>query len=103
MNAISIALDHVGGPTKLAAILSVSAQAVCFWRDGQRKIPAERCPLIEEATGGLVRCEDLRPDVRWDVLRSPRGLVGNLQPNPPPALMPPAQAATESVAGVAHV
>lgn len=24
------------------------------------------CPLIEQFTGGLVRCEDLRDDVDWD-------------------------------------
>ena len=31
---------------------------------------AEYCPLIEKATG--VRCEELRPDVEWAVLRSPK-------------------------------
>jgi DNA-binding transcriptional regulator YdaS (Cro superfamily) len=39
------------------------------WRNGIRPIPAERCPAIERATGGVVRCEDLRPDVDWAVLR----------------------------------
>lgn len=32
-------------------------------------VPAERCPAIERATNGQVRCEDLRPDVDWAVLR----------------------------------
>lgn len=31
--------------------------------------PAEYCPAIERATKGVVRCEDLRPDVDWSVLR----------------------------------
>jgi DNA-binding transcriptional regulator YdaS (Cro superfamily) len=31
--------------------------------------PAEYCPAIERATGGAVRCEELRPDVEWSVLR----------------------------------
>ena len=31
--------------------------------------PAEYCPAIERATAGQVRCEDLRPDVEWSVLR----------------------------------
>lgn len=31
--------------------------------------PAEYCPAIERATDGRVRCEDLRPDVDWAVLR----------------------------------
>lgn len=40
------------------------------WVNGVRQVPAERCPAIERATGGAVRCEDLRPDVEWGVLRS---------------------------------
>ena len=39
------------------------------WANGVRQVPAERCPAIERATGGAVRCEDLRPDVEWGVLR----------------------------------
>ena len=37
---------------------------------GTRPIPAEHCPAIERATGGAVRCEELRPDVAWSVLRA---------------------------------
>lgn len=36
---------------------------------GLRTVPAEHCPAIERATNGQVRCEDLRPDVDWAVLR----------------------------------
>lgn len=68
-NAIQIACDSVGGQAALARMLSVSPPTVQQWRSGLRPIPAERCPLIERATGGAVRCEDLRPDVAWDVLR----------------------------------
>lgn len=34
-------------------------------------MPPERCPDIERATGGKVRCEDLRPDLMkmWSYLR----------------------------------
>ena len=39
------------------------------WVNGVRQVPAERCPAIERATDGAVRCEDLRPDVDWGVLR----------------------------------
>lgn len=49
--------------------VGVPIQSVYFWSNGTRRVPAEYCPRIEEATGGAVRCEDLRPDVRWDVLR----------------------------------
>jgi len=69
MDQLIKALSVVGGPAKLAATLGVSVQAVCFWRDGARRIPAEHCPAIERATAGSVRCEDLRPDVDWGYLR----------------------------------
>lgn len=37
-----------------------------------RRFPAEHCPTIERATrekGQVVTCEQLRPDVAWEVLR----------------------------------
>lgn len=70
MKPFDKALEIVGGPAKLAAVLGVSVQAVCFWRDGDRRMPADHCPSIERATGGVVRCEELRPDVDWAYLRS---------------------------------
>lgn len=69
MNAIARAIQIVGGPAKLAGHLNVTYQAVCFWRDGKRALPADHCPTIERLTGGEVRCEDLLPDVEWSVLR----------------------------------
>lgn len=69
MTVLSEAISIIGGPAKLAAILGVTVQAVCFWRDGKRRIPAEHCPTIERSTAGKVRCEDLRPDVDWAYLR----------------------------------
>ena len=45
----------------------------------RRKVPAEQCPKIERVTRQfaadkgdpslIVTCEQLRPDVAWDVLR----------------------------------
>ena len=70
MSNFTKALEVVGGPSAMARILFVTPQAVCFWRDGKREIPAERCPAIERATNGAVRCEDLRPDVDWAYLRN---------------------------------
>jgi DNA-binding transcriptional regulator YdaS (Cro superfamily) len=67
MNQIQNAIDVAGSATALAKALGVTPQAVCFWRDGKREIPADKCPLIERETG--VRCELLRPDVAWNVLR----------------------------------
>ena len=70
MKTLNDALAIVGGPSRLARVLGVTVQAVCFWRDGSRRLPAEHCPSIERATGGIVRCEDLRPDVDWAYLRT---------------------------------
>jgi DNA-binding transcriptional regulator YdaS (Cro superfamily) len=57
-----------GGVSALASAIGVSAHAPYMWRS-RRSVPAEYCPAIERATKGVVRCEDLRPDVAWSVVR----------------------------------
>lgn len=69
MSAIHEAIQGAGGPAKVAAELGVTVQAVCFWRDGSRKLPAEHCPVLERMNGGRIRCEQLRPDVDWAYIR----------------------------------
>ncbi len=63
--ALDEAIKQTGGTKQLADRLAVTVQVVSNWR--ARGVPAERCPDIERVTG--VRCERLRPDVNWDVLR----------------------------------
>ncbi|MBV5345671.1 MAG: helix-turn-helix domain-containing protein [Rhodoferax sp.] len=53
MTPIQIAITHAGNATRLAKALGVTTQAICFWRDDQRVIPAERCLQIERITNGL--------------------------------------------------
>ena len=65
-----------GNAANLARALGVSPVMVSQWVSGVKSVPAERCPAIERATGGDVRCEELRPDVEWNVLRDPRPDVG---------------------------
>ena len=74
-NSLQRACDVFGGVSGLARRLGVKAPTVSQWVSGKRPIPAERCPQIEEATRGVVRCEDLRPDVNWAVLRCPKRLA----------------------------
>lgn len=68
-------LDYVnqqrGRRTQLAAAIKVPPILISQWAHGKRQVPAERCPDIERATVASVRCEDLRPDVDWSVLRKP--------------------------------
>lgn len=72
LRAIRAAIKAAGGPTALARQLSArgrvirSAQVIQGWVT-TRRVPADHCPDVEAITG--VRCEDLRPDVNWSVLR----------------------------------
>jgi DNA-binding transcriptional regulator YdaS (Cro superfamily) len=69
MTAIEKAAELVGSQKKLAELLHVSKAAVNQWKLPGRKVPTIHCPAIEEATKGIVRCEDLRPDLNWVILR----------------------------------
>lgn len=62
------AIKLLGGKSAVASRFGVTPWAVSKW---SRRVPAERCPDIERMTHGAVRCEDLRPDVDWSVLRNP--------------------------------
>ena len=71
MNPLERAAELLDGQTALAAAIGVKQQHVWNWINRSAgRAPAEHCPAIERATGGAVRCEDLRPDVDWAVLRS---------------------------------
>lgn len=59
----------VGSQKALADSLGVTKAAVGQWKDPGRRVPAEHCPAIERLTEGKVRCEELRADVEWEVLR----------------------------------
>lgn len=67
------AIEILGGPVSAARVLNVKDhryQTVQSWL--ANRVPAEYCPLIEEETaarGERIPCEQLRPDVRWDVVR----------------------------------
>lgn len=74
-SAAARAIRLLGGPVRAAEKLGVDRyQTVQSWI--RNRVPAEYCPLIERATkerGEIVRCEDLRPDVAWNVLREQCG------------------------------
>jgi DNA-binding transcriptional regulator YdaS (Cro superfamily) len=62
MQAINQAIEKAGGPSRLAALLGVTTQAVCFWRDGKRSVPTDKMAEIEKACGFAVMRWHLRPD-----------------------------------------
>lgn len=67
---IERAIAKAGSASSLAKGIGVPIQSVFFWRKGERRVPADYCPAIERFTAGHVRCEDLRPDIPWGILRS---------------------------------
>lgn len=75
-----IAIAFGGVAARMAERFGVSDQTVTWWRKGERdgravKFPSDYCPTCEQLTAGAVRCEELRPDVAWDVLRMQAGEV----------------------------
>ncbi len=66
---VELAADMLGSQVALAEALGVTKAAVGQWKGEGRRVPAEHCPAIERITGGAVRCEQLRPDVDWAIIR----------------------------------
>ena len=67
-----------------ARALNVSSPRVTAMRRNNC-IPAEHAPTIEELSGGAVTCEEMRPDVKWHVLRGARPLPGGARAANAPA------------------
>lgn len=83
--AVWRAIKAFGTQEALADYLEVEQTTVSAWGRGDRPVPAERCPQIEEGTRAqaakkrdgslIVTCEELRPDVKWVVLRNTASLT----------------------------
>lgn len=71
-----------GAAARLARMLGVHPVMVSQWISGVKAVPAERCPAIEQATDGLVTCEELRPDIPWAVLRKQSTRIAPATPTP---------------------
>ncbi len=75
--ALIRATEILGGQAALASVLNYEDRRhVWPWLNTDRRFPPEHCPLVERATrdkGQPVLCEELRPDVAWDVLRMQSG------------------------------
>ena len=65
-DALAKAIRISGGASAMARTLGLRGHQVVYqW--SINRVPTDYCPTIERLTG--VRCEDLRPDVEWGVLR----------------------------------
>jgi len=62
MKALDRAIAVADGVGKLAASIGLRQNVVSNWK-ARGRVPPERCPDIELATG--IRCEQLRPDLIW--------------------------------------
>lgn len=77
IEALEKALSVIGSKTAMAKVCQkphrrLTQAHVTKWLKSpnpDQMPPAEYCPDIERATRGEVRCEELRPDVDWAVLR----------------------------------
>lgn len=63
-------LKRRGAGKELAVAIGISPVVISQWKTCARPIPSEHCIEIERATEGVVRCEDLRPDIDWGYLRA---------------------------------
>ena len=57
--AFQKAIAITGSIAALARKIGIARQAVSQWN----RVPAERAYAVEQATEGVVRCHELRPDV----------------------------------------
>ncbi len=61
MDAITSAVQAMGGQVPLAKVLGVNPSLISQWVTGRLKVAARHCLAIEAATG--ISRHDLRPDV----------------------------------------
>lgn len=61
--ALKRAVELVGGAKNLSLDIGVHANKISAWLYNDQKIPAYHVHKIVKATKGLVKAEELRPDV----------------------------------------
>lgn len=61
--------DFFGSQAKTAKVVQSTPAYVNHVVQGRRPVPVQWAPLIEEASGGRFRCEELVPDFPWNIIR----------------------------------
>jgi len=59
--------ERVDAIARIAKLCDVTPAAVRHWRSGIRNVPAPKCGVVSDATGGNVSRAELRPDI-WAVV-----------------------------------
>lgn len=62
MNLQAWLKEKRGRSTALAGAIDISVSVLSRMAAGEKPVPLDHCPFIEEFTGGEVTCEELRPD-----------------------------------------
>lgn len=65
--AFDKAVQYAGSSAALARGIGLTPWAVSKWN--LEKIPEDRCEEIQKFTKGLVKSEELRPDINWEYVR----------------------------------
>jgi DNA-binding transcriptional regulator YdaS (Cro superfamily) len=82
ISALARAVRICGSQSELARRIRVKQQNVWSWLNKSKRVPAEACKAIEDATGGQVTCHELRPDVFGEPAGS--GCVSDASPGEAP-------------------
>lgn len=59
-----------GSAADLSERINVPQALISQWKKGIRRPSVTHCALIEKGTDGEVRCEELRPDLNWALIRN---------------------------------
>ena len=63
IGALKMAIAQLGSQVAVARVVGVTPQAVSEIVRRGKRVPAEWCLAIEQASGGTVSAHDLRPDL----------------------------------------
>lgn len=79
MTPLDRAIAAAGSQAALASALGIVQGAISNWKTRGTAVPGDYCPSIERETRRIaaekgdasliVTCEELRPDIPWDILR----------------------------------
>ena len=61
--AVARVIELAGSQMKLAALLKINQRAISWWLQRQKRIPANKVPLLEKALQYQISRHEMRPDI----------------------------------------